>query len=139
MFKVMLVVSTILHLALIIPTLKEKEQAEEKEKVQKGGNPETKTGRSEFKIKKFQDKATTKCEDFYIGVGITVGVFRQIMEIAEGAPADVAGLQVGDIIITEILELELTIGQEITIDFYRDGMLKSTKATVAKICRGEIK
>jgi hypothetical protein len=139
LMKFMLIISLLLHSLILLngdfrkppvePPPEGKGDSEEKE--EEGG--------IKFTIKKFEEEATIDCPDYYVGIGITISFFRVVIEVAPDSPADKGGLQKGDILLNDPIANVYEEGTEITVDYYRNHVLYSTKVTVAKICSRESK
>lgn len=136
MFKPFLIFSILAHLILVVSLPEVTEQEPEELVKQAGGEDEEEKSSISFNIKKYEEDANIDCIDYYVGIGVTMNFMRQVIEIAKDCPAEEAGIQKGDVMVT-LLDIDnLTPKQEITVDIFRKGVLLSFQVIVDKICKG---
>jgi predicted metalloprotease with PDZ domain len=75
--------------------------------------------------------------DSYDGIGVQFnGITGIVSDIAVGAPADKAGIRVGDELITPLWNMQLAFGQSLDVIVLRDGKKITLHVVVDRICHG---
>jgi len=73
--------------------------------------------------------------DSYEGIGVQFNAITGIVtHVASNAPADKAGLQIGDELVTPLWSMELAFGQKIDLVIVRDGKRLTMPVIVDRIC-----
>jgi len=130
MFKVSLLISIALHLIVIFstPTKKEKKPIPKPKK-------STSLSKINVKFKRATKQGDDPCPKFYTGIGVTYQPsLGGIIEIAQGSPAELAGINIGDVFIANIEYRGMAVGTPITVFLMRNGITIVKKLKIGKIC-----
>jgi hypothetical protein len=128
-----IILSTILHLFVMY-----RYKTPKIDPPQTGQRQSSSNGRGED----IQDKKTSiwftpgivPC-DSYDGIGLQFNAISGIVTyVAGNAPADLAGIKVGDELITPLWNMELTFGQSLDVIVLRDGKKITLSVVVDRIC-----
>lgn len=106
------------------------------------GAPEPKQEDHNFQLLPSADREgrSLECPKFYAGIGLVASwTDDRVMDIAPGGPADVAGIRVGDIFLSNsVFQRDLyPIGKVIPMSVQRDGQRIDMQVRIGRICYRE--